>query len=52
MERYNIFVSSKISHYRDTEILELGAYPYKKGLKYSNANQTINELSSHQNNYH
>lgn len=40
------FVSSRnLSHYRDTKILELGAYPSSKGLKYSNADHTINELS-------
>ena len=40
------FVSSKnLSHYRDTKILELGAYQSNKGLKYSDADHTINELS-------
>ena len=32
-----------MSHYRDTAILELGAYPGKKGIKYSGSDHAIND---------
>ena len=38
--------SKNLSHYRDNKILELGAYPGKKGLKYSGTNHTINEINT------
>lgn len=37
--------SDSLSHYRDTKILELGAYPAKKGVKYSNSDHTVREIS-------
>lgn len=37
--------SDSLSNYRDTKILELGAYPAKKGVKYSNSDHTLRELS-------
>ena len=38
--------SKDLTHYRDTTILELGAYPGKKGLKYSGTNHTITEINT------
>lgn len=39
-------VSSKsLNHYRDTKILELGAYPGKKGLKYSNSDHVTRDVN-------
>ena len=41
------FLANKtLSHYRDTAVLELGAYPGKKGLKYSTADHVIRELNT------
>lgn len=41
------FVSSKdLAHYRDTKILELGAYNAKKGVKYSNTDHVVRDLST------
>ena len=37
--------SKSLSHYRDTKILELGAYPSKKGLKYSTSDYVVRELN-------
>ena len=37
--------SKSLSHYRDTKILELGAYPSKKGLKYSTSDHVVRELN-------
>lgn len=37
--------SKTLSHYRDNKILELGAYPGKKGLQYSGTNHTITEIN-------
>lgn len=40
------FMANKsLSHYRDTNILELGAYPGKKGLKYSTSDHIIRDLN-------
>ena len=40
-------VSSKtLSHYRDTKILELGAYNSNKGVKYSGTNHVVNSIST------
>ena len=36
--------SKSLSHYRDTKILELGAYPAKKGLKYSGTDHVVRDL--------
>lgn len=36
--------SESLSHYRDTKILELGAYPGKKGLKYSTSDHVVRDL--------
>ena len=36
--------SKSLSHYRDTKILELGAYPGKKGVKYSNNDHDVGVL--------
>ena len=33
--------SKELTHYRDNKILELGAYNTKKGIKYSNTNETV-----------
>ena len=38
--------SNNLNHYRDNRILELGAYPGKKGLKYSGTNHAINEINT------
>ena len=38
--------SKNLNHYRDNRILELGAYPGKKGLKYSGTNHAINEINT------
>lgn len=38
--------SKTLTHYRDTSILELGAFPGKKGLKYSGSNHTITEINT------
>lgn len=38
--------SKTLSHYRDTKILELGAYPSKKGVKYSNSDHVVRELNT------
>lgn len=41
------FISSKdLTHYRDTKILELGAYNAKKGVKYSNSDHVERDLST------
>ena len=37
--------SKNLSHARDTKILELGAYAAKKGVKYSNADHVIRDVS-------
>lgn len=37
--------SKDLTHYRDTSILELGAYPGKKGLKYSGNNHNITDIN-------
>lgn len=37
--------SKSLSHYRDTKILELGAYPSKKGLKYSGTDHVVREAN-------
>ena len=37
--------SKSLSHYRDTKILELGAYPSKKGLKYSNSDHVVRDVN-------
>ncbi|MEE0938208.1 hypothetical protein, partial [Methanobrevibacter sp.] len=37
--------SKSLSHYRDTKILELGAYPGKKGLKYSNTDHIVRDVN-------
>ena len=37
--------SKSLSHYRDTKILELGAYPGKKGLKYSNTDHVVRDVN-------
>ena len=36
-----LLTSKSLSHYRDNAILELGAYPGKKGIKYSGVDHTI-----------
>ena len=38
-----LLTSKKLSHYRDNAILELGAYPGKKGIKYSGTDHSIND---------
>ena len=38
--------SKTLTHYRDTKILELGAYPGKKGLQYSGTNHVINAINT------
>jgi hypothetical protein len=38
--------SKTLTHYRDNKILELGAYPGKKGLKYSGTDHTITEINA------
>ena len=38
--------SKTLTHYRDNKILELGAYPGKKGLQYSGTNHTINTINT------
>ena len=38
--------SKNLNHYRDNKILELGAYPGKKGLQYSGTNHTINSINT------
>ena len=38
--------SDSLSNYRDTKILELGAYPAKKGVKYSNSDHVVREIST------
>ena len=37
--------SESLSHYRDTKILELGAYPSKKGLKYSTSDHVVRDVN-------
>lgn len=37
--------SKSLSHYRDTKILELGAYAGKKGLRYSNSDHVVRDIS-------
>lgn len=37
--------SKTLSHARDTKILELGAYPAKKGVKYSNSDHVVRDVS-------
>ena len=37
--------SKSLSHYRDTKILELGAYPAKKGLKYSTSDHVVRDVN-------
>lgn len=37
--------SKELSHARDTKILELGAYPGKKGVKYSNSDHVVHDIS-------
>lgn len=37
--------SKTLSHARDTKILELGAYPGKKGVKYSNSDHVVRDVS-------
>ena len=37
--------SKSLTHYRDTKILELGAYPGKKGLKYSNTDHVVRDVN-------
>ena len=37
--------SKSLSHYRDTKILELGAYPGKKGLKYSTSDHVVRDVN-------
>ena len=37
--------SNSLSNYRDTKILELGAYPGKKGVKYSNSDHVVHDVS-------
>ena len=38
--------SKNLNHWRDNKILELGAYPGKKGLQYSGTNHTINTINT------
>ena len=38
-----LLTSNRLSHYRDNAILELGAYPSKKGIRYSGTDHLINE---------
>ena len=38
--------SKELSHARDTKILELGAYAAKKGVRYSNSDHTVRDLST------
>lgn len=38
--------SDSLDHYRDTKILELGAYPAKKGVKYSNSDHVVRDIST------
>lgn len=38
--------SKNLNHYRDNNILELGAYPGKKGLQYSGTDHTINAINT------
>lgn len=38
--------SKTLTHYRDNKILELGAYPGKKGLQYSGTDHTINTINT------
>lgn len=37
--------SKELSHARDTKILELGAYAAKKGVKYSNSDHVVRDIS-------
>lgn len=37
--------SKSLSNYRDTKILELGAYPSNKGLKYSTSDRVIRDIN-------
>ncbi|WP_407413222.1 hypothetical protein [Methanobrevibacter sp.] len=37
--------SKSLSNYRDTKILELGAYPGKRGLKYSTSDHVIQDVN-------
>lgn len=37
--------SKSLNHYRDTKILELGAYPGNKGLKYSTSDHVVRDLN-------
>lgn len=38
--------SDSLTNYRDTKILELGAYPGKKGVKYSNSDHVVRDIST------
>lgn len=38
-----LLASKSLSYYKDTAILELGAYPGKKGIKYSGSDHAIND---------
>lgn len=40
-----LLANKSLSHYRDTNILELGAYPGKKGLRYSTSDHVIRDLN-------
>ena len=40
-----LLASTSLTHYRDTKILELGAYPDEKGLKYSSSDHIIRDLN-------
>ena len=38
--------SKELANYRDNKILELGAYPSKKGIKYSGTDHVVRELNT------
>lgn len=40
-----LLANKTLSHYRDSQILELGAYPGKKGLRYSTSDHVIRDLN-------
>ena len=40
-----LLANKSLSHYRDTNILELGAYTGKKGLRYSTSDHVIRDLN-------
>lgn len=40
-----LLANKSLTHYRDTNILELGAYPGKKGLRYSTSDHVIRDLN-------